>query len=96
MVRKEILIGLSLGLLTNIVGTFFCILIISKVKNFRFVSTFNSYLNNEVLWMPLALGALPNLLVFFWFLRKNKEFRARGVLFATFISAIIAYLIYFL
>ena len=71
MIRKEILIGLSLGLLTNIVGTFFCILIISKIKNFRFVSTFTSYLNNEVLWMPLALGALPTFISIFLVFEKE-------------------------
>jgi len=46
--------------------------------------------------MPLAFGALPSLLVFFWFLKKDEERKAKGVLIATFITAIIAYLIYFL
>lgn len=96
MARKEVLIGLLSGLVTNFVGTSLCVLIISSFKNLSFVNTFSFYLNNNLLWMPLALGALPNLLVFFWFLKKDEERKAKGVLIATFITAIIAYLIYFL
>jgi len=96
MARKEVLIGLLSGLVTNFVGTFCCVLIISSFKNLSFVNTLDFYLKNNLLWMPLALGALPNLLVFFWFLKKDEERKAKGVLIATFITAIIAYLIYFL
>jgi len=54
------------------------------------------YLNSSNLWMLISLGALPNLAAFFGFLRINREYRARGVLMATFVAAITAYLIYFL
>ena len=46
--------------------------------------------------MLLCLGALPNLAAFFGFLKLNRDYRARGVLMATFVTAITAYLIYFL
>ena len=85
MARKEVLIGLLSGLLTNFVGTSLCVLIISSFKNLSFVNTLSFYLNNNLLWMPLALGALPNLLVFFLFLKKDEERKAKGVLIATFL-----------
>jgi len=48
------------------------------------------------LWMLLALGAIANLLVFFIFLKKDLDYRARGVLLATMLVAFTAYAFYFL
>ena len=96
MVKKEVIIGLLIGLFTNLIGISLFFIIVGKIKNLSFMNTFSFYSDNGILWMPLALGALPNLLVFFWFLKINNEYRARGILIATFITAIIAYLIYFL
>ena len=93
--KKEILTGFLIGILSNAIGINICIFIISKIRSLGFTETFNFYLNTDSLWMIISLGALPNLLVFFWLLRKNKEYRARGVVMATFLAAICTYLIYF-
>jgi len=94
--RKEILTGFIVGLICNGIGIVFCTLIISLIKGLDFSDTFNLYYYSDNLWMLISLGALPNLAAFFGFLRINKEYRARGVLLATFVAAITAYLIYFL
>jgi hypothetical protein len=44
----------------------------------------------------LVLGAIPNLFVFFVFLRKKKDFRAQGVLFATLLTALVSLIIKFI
>lgn len=93
--KKEIFIGFIVGLIANILGVIACIFIISQVKGTSFSTTFNLYLGSNNLWMLLTLGALPNLAAFFGFLKINREYRARGVLLATFVTAITAYIIYF-
>jgi len=95
MIKKEVMTGFLVGLIANTIGVILCVFIISQVKGMHFMDTFNLYLNSSNLWMLLTLGALPNLLAFFGFLRINKEYRARGVLMATFVAAIATYIIYF-
>ena len=94
--KKEIFTGIIVGLICNIVGVIVCTLIISKVKGLSFEGTFDFYNRSGNLWMLITLGALPNLAAFFGFLKINREYRARGVLLATFIAAITAYFIYFI
>ncbi len=94
--KKEILIGWVVGIISNTLGVLVCILIIASVKRLPFIETWSFYQRSGSLWMILSLGALPNLLAFFGFLKINRDYRARGVLLATFMTAIIAYLIYFL
>lgn len=93
--KKEIGIGFLTGLIFNTLGVLICILVISEVKGSTFNETMDFYLSAERVWMIISLGALPNLAAFFGFLKINREYRARGVLIATFLAAIITYLIYF-
>jgi len=93
--KKEIGIGFITGLIFNGVGILVCLLIISQIKDLSFKETFSFYVRTDSLWMILSLGALPNLAAFFGFLRVNREYRARGVLLATFLTAITTYIIYF-
>lgn len=94
--RKEVFTGVIVGFICNSIGILITTFIISKTKSLSFEDTFNVYYNSNNLWMLITLGALPNLLAFFGFLRINREHRARGVLLATFVAAISSYLIYFL
>ncbi|MDT0556259.1 hypothetical protein [Patiriisocius hiemis] len=93
--KKEIGKGFLVGLICNVVGIVLTVFIISTIKNTGFENTFRMYLESSNLWMIISLGALPNLAAFFGFLRINREYRARGVLLATFLAAITTYLIYF-
>lgn len=95
IIKKEVGIGFVTGLIFNAIGVVICTFIISQMKNLSFEETFSFYKRTDSLWMLFSLGALPNLLAFFGFLRVNREYRARGVLLATFLTAIITYIIYF-
>lgn len=93
--KKEIGIGFVVGIISNSLGVLLCLWIISIMKKLSIENTFEFYYRSQNLWMLLALGALPNLAAFFGFLKINRDYRARGVLLATFMTAIISYLIYF-
>ncbi len=93
--KKEIGIGFLTGIISNLIGIVICLFIVSLLKDLGFMETFTFYKRTDSLWMIITLGALPNLAVFFGFLRFNREYRARGVLLATFLTAITAYIIYF-
>ena len=94
--KKEVFTGVLVGLICNAIGVLITTFIVSKMRNSSIGDTFNFYYDTSNMWMLITLGALPNLLAFFGFLRMNREHRARGVLLATFIAAISSYLIYFL
>lgn len=93
---KEISIGFITGLITNSIGVFICLFIVSQIKNISVVDAFQFYIESSTSWTILTLGALPNLLAFFGFLKINRDYRARGVILATFITATTAYIIYFI
>ncbi|GEQ85386.1 hypothetical protein ULMS_08940 [Patiriisocius marinistellae] len=95
MIKKEIFIGFMAGIITNVIGVSICILVVSLIKGMSFMETYDFYIASGTSWSILTLGALPNLGVFFLFLNKDKFYRARGVLLATFITAITAYIVYF-
>ena len=90
MNKKEILLGSISGFLANTVGTVFSVIILFEEINIsnilRIVS--NSISDNFITKL-ISLGAVMNLIVFFVFLRYDYEGKARGVLVATFIIAIL-------
>ena len=49
--------------------------------------------DEDFLGKLISLGAILNLLVFFFFIQKKQDFRARGVLLATILVAIITFII---
>lgn len=96
MIAKEIFTGFIVGIIASAIGVSACVFIVSLIKGTGFVETVTIYITSGTLWSILTLGALPNLAAFFGFLKINREYRARGVILATFIIAITAYVIYFL
>lgn len=83
---KEILIGFVIGLLANMAGTYLYIFFIS---DYSLEVTLQEALANDLLGSLIALGAILNLIVFFIFLKKNQFLRARGVVLATILAAIV-------
>ncbi|WP_298924471.1 hypothetical protein [uncultured Allomuricauda sp.] len=84
--RKEVLIGLVVGLIANTFGTLLYILIFSDLS---ISETFNAAVKQGHVGSLLALGAILNLIAFFGFLRLKRDYRARGVLIATLITALV-------
>jgi hypothetical protein len=86
MIKKHVLIGFLIGLLTNAAGIFFYILIFSKMD---LEATIQDALQNDYLSKIIALGAILNFFPFFVFIKKNQLYKARGVLLATVLMAVV-------
>lgn len=84
--KKEILIGFIVGIITNTIGTLLYILLFSDLS---IVETYNAAVEQEHVGSLLALGAILNLIAFFGFLRLKRDYRARGVLIATLVTALL-------
>ncbi len=95
-IKQEVLTGFITGVISSIIGIFICTVILSRVKGKGIEATFQLFKAEGHLWMLIALGSMANLIVFFLFLKKDLDYRARGVLLATMLVAFTAYGLYFL
>lgn len=86
MIKKEILTGFAVGIIANTLGTLLYIVIFS---DFGIIETYNAAVAQGHVGSLLALGAILNLIAFFGFLRLRRDYRARGVLMATVLTALI-------
>ncbi|PHS68506.1 MAG: hypothetical protein COB12_01115 [Flavobacterium sp.] len=84
--KKEVFIGLIIGLVANVAGSYLYIYLFS---DYNLEETIKNALLQDVFGNIIALGAILNLIVFFIFLKKNQFYRARGVVLATVVAAII-------
>jgi len=88
--KKDIIFGITTGLISNIIGVIFTVIFlfqeISISKIFRII---NESIDNNFITKLISLGAIVNLIAFFIFLKFNYVERARGVLIATFLVAIL-------
>ncbi|MFT4699176.1 MAG: hypothetical protein ACI9SJ_002339 [Flavobacteriaceae bacterium] len=84
--KKEILIGFLVGIAANVAGSYLYIYFFS---GYTLKSTIEISLEQDIFGSLIALGALLNLIVFFIFLKKKQFYRARGVVLATVLAAII-------
>ncbi|TLP82762.1 hypothetical protein [Maribacter sp. ACAM166] len=84
--KKEILIGLIVGIIANTIGTLVYILLFSK---FSISETYAAAVAQDHVGSLLALGAILNLIAFFGFLKIKRDNRAKGVLMATILTAIL-------
>ncbi len=83
--KKDVLIGLIVGLIANTFGSLLYIVLFSKLG---ILETLKVARQQDHLGSILALGAILNLLAFFGFLRLKRDYRARGVMIATVITAL--------
>ena len=84
--RKEIIIGFVIGIIANISGSYLYIFFFSK-KDLEI--TLSMVQTQGITGSLIALGAILNLFVFFIFLKKKQYYRARGVVLATVLAAIL-------
>lgn len=84
--KREVGIGFAVGLIANTVGTLLYVILFSDLS---IAETFRVAIARGYVGSVLALGALLNLVVFFAFLRIQREGRARGVMLATLVTALI-------
>ena len=86
MNKKEIIIGFIVGLIANTIGTLVYIMVFSK---YGIKETYETAVEQGHVGSILALGAILNLVAFFIFLRIKRDERARGVLIATVLTALL-------
>lgn len=86
MVRKDVIIGFIIGLLANIFGVAIYIFLFSEEG---FIDSIKSASNFNFIGKLVSLGAILNLIIFFVFIKTNQDHKARGVLLATLMAAII-------
>ncbi|HIG90291.1 MAG: hypothetical protein ABGW67_00070 [Flavobacteriaceae bacterium] len=87
MIKKEIIIGLITGFIANISGLVLAILFLND--NPYIIEVIVKSFEERLLSKLISLGAIMNLFVFFIYIKKRQENRAKGVLMATIIIAII-------
>ncbi|MDZ7612567.1 MAG: hypothetical protein U5K51_01685 [Flavobacteriaceae bacterium] len=92
-IKKEIFIGFLVGLLACSFGFY---LYVEFSTEYSFETTLKMMREADLIGKVLGLSALPNLAVFFIFLKKKQEYRARGVVLACFFIAFFILLAQFL
>ncbi|CAA0168705.1 hypothetical protein ACE1MK_13920 [Tenacibaculum maritimum] len=92
-IAKEITIGILVSLFATFSGFF---LYLEYISRFGFYETISYIKEGGVLGAVLALSAIPNLFVFFIFLRKKQDYRARGALMATILIALVTFILKFI
>ncbi len=86
MKKTDLVIGLVIGLLATILGTY---LFLKIETQYSFVEGITMIKAQGFLGKLITLGALLNLGIFFLLLKLQKEVMARGVVLATLLLAII-------
>ena len=90
MNKKEVFFGLLSGFLANFLGMIITIIVLFQETNssniFKIIN--DSFIDDSITKF-ISLGAILNLIMFFIFLKYDFEERAKGVLLATFIIAIL-------
>ena len=85
MIKKEVFTGFLIGVLANGIGIVLYVLLFSE---FDILETLRMAYREGFLGSLVALGAILNLIAFFWFIRRRNDYRARGVLTATIMVAL--------
>ncbi|WP_274475205.1 hypothetical protein [Mangrovimonas aestuarii] len=90
MIKKEVAIGIFVGLIANILGLILAALILGSGESIDV--TLQQAKAEGFLTKLISLGAILNLIAFFIFIRKRQDYRARGVLLATVMVAVFTFI----
>jgi hypothetical protein len=92
--RKQILLGIGLGLLTSFLISF--VVFLSSNPGFTAADYFNIYVNGKILAPVLSVALVGNLGLFFLFLRMDKDLISKGILTATMLVGVIIFILKFI
>ena len=84
--NKEIIIGLAVGFIANAIGTITYVWLFTDLP---LDEVYGAAVQQGQVGSLLALGAVLNLVAFFGFLRLGRDQRAKGVLIATLVTAMV-------
>jgi hypothetical protein len=85
--RKQLLLGLGLGILTSFLISF--VVFLSSNPGFTASDYFNIYVNGKILAPVLSVALVGNLGLFFLFLRLEKDLISKGILSATMLVGVV-------
>ncbi len=89
MIKKDIFIGICVGLIANAIGLFFSATALGQGEDF--VTVIKAAAQEGFLGKLISLGAILNLIAFFIFIKKKQDYRARGVLLITVFVAVFTF-----
>lgn len=92
MKKKELLIGFVIAIFATMGGFY---LYVEYVSDYNFSDSLNFIVEQKLLSNVLVLAAIPNLFVFFIFINKKQDMRAKGVLLACLLIALLILLLQF-
>ena len=92
--RKQIILGIGLGLLTSFLISF--VVFLSSNPGFTAADYFNIYVNGKILAPVLSVALVGNLGLFFLFLRLDKDLISKGILTATMLVGVIIFVLKFI
>ena len=90
--RKEMLVGVLISIFATCCGLF---VYLQYVSRFGFYETLQMIQEGGVLGPVIALASIPNLFVFLIFIKKQQDYRARGVLMTTILIAMLTFVLKF-
>lgn len=94
MIKKEVLIGFVVGLIANMIGLILAIFIFGNGEDI--VTTIKQSIAEGFFNKLVSIGAILNLIAFFLFIKLKRDYRARGVILATVLVAIVTFLVNFI
>ncbi|WP_152287899.1 hypothetical protein [Flavicella marina] len=91
--QKEIFIGFFVAIFATLSGMYLYVELFSK---YDFATTIEMIQDGDLYGQIITLGAVANIFVFFVYLKKNQEARAKGVLLATILIALFTVFVKFI
>lgn len=90
MIKKDVLIGVFVGLIANGIGLFLAANFLGQGDDFSTVV--KAAAEEGFLGKLISLGAILNLIAFFIFIKRREDYRARGVLLITVFIAVFTFI----
>ncbi|KAB1068951.1 hypothetical protein F6U93_04130 [Tamlana haliotis] len=91
MIKKDVIIGMLVGLIANSIGLYFTATLLRQGDDF--ITVIKAASEEGFLGKLISLGAILNLIAFFVFIKKRQDYRARGVLLITVFIAVLTFVI---
>ena len=93
VIKKDVFIGILVALFATFGGLF---LYLEYFSRFGFDETLAMIQEGKLYGKVLSIAAIPNLFVFFIFIKKKQDLRAKGVLLATILIALTTFILKFI
>ena len=90
MKKTDLLIGLFIGIIASVIGSY---IFIEVFTEYNFIEGIKILRFQGKLGKIISLGSILNIIIFFLLLKFNKELMARGVILGTILLTIITLLI---